>query len=349
MSLTILSVGYTLAPVGANAVGGSEQVLSHLDRALVAAGHRSVVVAPEGSEVAGTLVPVPAVEGPLSNEVRASAWSRHRDAIEAALRRWPIDLIHFHGLDFWAYRPDFAPMLATLHLPPDWYPADVFPLPEGLWVNCVSASQQRAAPADPRFLAPVPNGVPVAALTTRQTKRGFALVLARICPEKGVHLAVEAARRAGQSLLIGGQLFPYEAHERYFREEVAPRLDARRRFLGPLGFARKRRFLTAARCLLVPSLVAETSSLVAMEALACGTPVIAFGNGALPEIVEHGRTGFIVGSVAEMADAIEAAGELDPEICRSVARERFSVEAMAARYFATYETILAAAALRNTG
>ena len=105
MSLTVLSVAYPLAPVGPDAVGGSEQILHALDRALVAAGHRSIVVAMEGSEVADTLVPVPKRPGPLSNAVREATWPAHKEAIAAALQRWPIDLIHMHAFDFHAYLP----------------------------------------------------------------------------------------------------------------------------------------------------------------------------------------------------------------------------------------------------
>jgi glycosyltransferase involved in cell wall biosynthesis len=166
-------------------------------------------------------------------------------------------------------------------------------------------------------------------------------MLGRICPEKGFHIGLDAARRAGVGLLLGGQVYPYEAHERHFRDEILPRLDRHRRFLGPLGFARKRRLLTAARCLLVPSLVAETGSLVAMEALACGTPVIAFPNGALAEVVEHGVTGFLVRDETEMVDAIRQACRIDPEACRQAARERFSATRTVERYLLTYERLAA--------
>src|SRR5689334_2411765 len=125
------------------------------------------------------------------------------------------------------------------------------------------------------------------------------------------------------------------------------RLDRQRKFHGSVGMEQKRRLLTGARCLLAPSLVAETSSLVAMEALACGTPVVAFPAGALPEIVEHGRTGFIVENAHEMAQAIHLARAIDPRVCRRAARERFSAHRMTADYLARYER-LARGAVRTT-
>jgi glycosyltransferase involved in cell wall biosynthesis len=338
--LTILNVAYPLAPVGPDAVGGAEQILTAIDRALVEAGHRSLVVACEGSTAAGTLLAVPRERGVLDDAARRRAFEAHRAAISSALEHFPVDLIHLHGIDFAFYLPERAPTLVTLHLPLDWYDAALLREPRPrLWFHGVSEAQHRTAPAGATLLPPIPNGVDTTRLGMRHAKRGFALNLGRICPEKGVHLALDAAKRAGRPLLIGGEVFRYDAHQRYFDEEVAPRLDHTRRFLGPLGFLRKRRFLSAARCLLVPSLAAETSSLVAMEALACGTPVIAFPNGAIPEIVEQGRTGFLVRDVAEMADAIEAAGEINPETCRAAARERHGIKVMNRRYLDLYGSL----------
>jgi glycosyltransferase involved in cell wall biosynthesis len=339
---TVLSVAYPLAPVSQDAVGGAEQVLAQLDRALVRGGHRSLVVACEGSKVAGTLLPVPARHGPLDEAARAAAHEAHRRAIAQALERWPVDVIHLHGVDFHAYLPPPGPpTLATLHLPLAWYPAEALrPQRPGTWLHGVSAAQRAGGPDGLDLLPDIPNGVDVEALAARHARRGFALTLGRICPEKGFHLALDAARQAGASLLLAGAVFRYEAHERYFQDEIAPRLDRRRRFIGPIGFVRKRRLLSAARCLLVPSLVAETGSLVAMEALACGTAVIAFPNGALADVVEHGRTGFLVRDAKEMAEAIAAAGEIGPETCRAAARARFSAERMVEHYLALYHDLV---------
>ncbi len=342
--LTVLSVAYPLAPVGPDAVGGAEQVLSALDRALMAAGHRSIVVAREDSVVAGELRPVPRAAGPLDAAAQGAARAATAAAIAAALRDAPADAVHLHGVDFHHYLPPPGPpVLVTLHLPPSFYPRGALrPSRPGTWLHGVSRAQHAALEgvAAP-LLAPIGNGVPVAALGyARHARRGFALCLGRICPEKGQHLALDAARAAGVALLLGGEVFPYPEHRDYFAREVAPRLDGRRwRFLGPLGFARKRRLLSAARCLLVPSLAPETASLVTMEALACGTPVIAFPAGALPEVVEHGRTGFLVAGVDGMAAAIARAGTLDPDACRAAARARFDVARAAAEYLALYRRL----------
>ncbi len=134
-------------------------------------------------------------------------------------------------------------------------------------------------------------------------------------------------------------MFPYAEHRAYFDDCIRPLLDDRRRYLGPLGFIRKRRLLGAASCVLVPSLCPETSSLTAMEALACGTPVIAFATGALPETVEHGRTGFLVETMEEMAAAIRDIGAIDRTVCRRTASERFSAQRMTDAYLTLYRQL----------
>jgi glycosyltransferase involved in cell wall biosynthesis len=341
--LTVLSVGYALAPVGPDAVGGAEQVLSALDRALAAAGHRSLVVAPEGSQVAGRLIATGPLPAEATPEARQRAERRQCEAIRQALAHWPVDVIHAHGLDFAEHLPTAPappPTLVTLHLPADFYPPGAVSAQRpDTWFNCVSEAQRKSFPELPRMLEPIANGVPVEQFRARHATRNFALMLGRVCPEKGFHLALDAAAAAGVPLLIAGEVFPYEAHRRYFAEQVQPRLGPRARFLGPVGFARKRRMLSAARCLLVPSLVAETSSLVAMEALACGCPVVAFPAGALPDIVEPGLTGFLVADVPGMAAAFAACAGLDREACRAAARRRFPLEATVAHYFCLYERL----------
>ncbi len=341
MRLTILSVAYPLAPVGPDAVGGAEQILSRLDEALMHAGHRSIVIACAGSLAIGRLIATPATAGQLSEEVRKQAEARHRQAIMHTLETLPIDVVHMHGVDFLNYLPPLGPpVLATLHLPPSWYDADVFRIRRPrTFLQCVSVSQRRSCPPCEAMLPEIANGVPLPASQGPKFPRRFALALGRLCPEKGFHLAMDAAARAGVPLYLAGAIYRYPSHEAYFAQEIRPRLDAMRRFIGPIGGERKRCLLSAAHCLLVPSLAPETSSLAAMEALACGTPVIAFPAGALPEIIEHGRTGFIVNDVNEMAKAIVEVDRIDPDRCREAARVRFSLERMTAEYLSLYQSL----------
>ena len=336
MPLTVVLVAYPFAPVGPDAAGGAEQVVAQLDAALVAAGHRSVVLAREDSQVRGELVPLPVVQGPIDAGARARVHEACRRALATTLRSRAVDLVHAHGVDFHHYLPrQDVPMLVTLHLPLAWYPVEALaPARPRTWLHGVSWAQ--VAGDGHRLLPPIPNGVPVRALRARVRRRGYACTLGRICPEKGYHLAVDAARHAGVPIALAGEVFPYEEHRRYFDAELRPRLGDDARYIGPVGLARKRRLLSAARCLVVPSLVAETSSLVAMEALACGTPVVCFPAGALPEIVDDGVTGFVVDDVAQMADAIAHASDLDAEACRTQALARFDAGRTTAAYLARY-------------
>jgi len=341
--MTILTVTYAFARAGRDSAGGAEQVAAMLDRGIVAAGARSIVIAAEGSEVCGELVPIPLPECDLTPAVQAKVRERQRSAIATVLSRESIELVHMHGIDFHQLLPDASvPVLATLHLPLAWYPPHALqPVRPHTYLHCVSHAQHGTRPADTAFLPPILNGVPVDRLMYRRRPGSYALCLGRICEEKGFHLGVQAARLAGVPAVVAGRVFPYEAHEAYFARTLAPLLDVQRRYVGPADFLTKRRLLAYARCLLVCSTIPETSSLSAMEALASGTPVIAFRNGALPDIVEHGKTGFLVDSVEEMADAIRAVGAIDRAECRRAAEERFGEKRMIAEYLALYSRITA--------
>lgn len=346
--LSILSVAYPFAPVRADAVGGAEQVLARLDRALVDAGHRSTVIALQDSRVAGRLIGIPRPVGLIDGPLRARAHEAVRQAMVAAMAAERIDLVHLHSLDFpECLPPPGVPVLVTLHLPLDLYPeAALRPTRPGTWLLPVSASQARSRPSL-SLLPPIENGVDLPTARAH-ARRGYALALGRICPEKNYADALEASRRADCPLLLAGHVYDYPEHLLYFRDEIVPRLDRLRRWIGRIGGDRKRRLLAGARCVLIPSRIAETSSLVAMEALAAGVPVIAYPAGALPEIIEPGRTGFLVDDVASMAQAIRAVDRIERQDCRRAARRRFSAERMAAEYLSLYRRLVLACASRST-
>jgi glycosyltransferase involved in cell wall biosynthesis len=339
--LTILSVAYPLAPVGPAAVGGAEQVLAALDRALIQSGDRSIVISSAESSVRGIHIPIRCAQPPFDKRGAEQAQRSVQRAISSVLSSQRIDLVHLHGIDFASYLPaEDIPVLVTLHMPFDWYPVDPSRIQRrDLYFNFVSESQKKRARTNGDFPV-IENGVTLPATTVETGTRRFAVSMGRICPEKNFHVAMDAASDAGTSFVLAGAVFPYDAHIRYFDEKILPRLGARCRFVGALGAPRKQRLLASARCLVAPSLVQETSSLVAMEALSVGTPVVALASGALPEIVDHGRTGFIVGDQREMAHAIRNCDRIDPDICRASAARRFSESRMVQEYSQLYRTIL---------
>ena len=332
--MTVLSVAYPLFPVRADSGGGAEQILFLLEREIVRAGHRSLVIAAKGSEVSGQLL-----------ETKTAGHAEHLEAIRHALQVAKVDVIHFHGLDFANYVPvTQVPMLATLHLPLSWYSDSTFKLGR-VQLACVSQSQgtERSYPV-------VCNGVDLARFEQGSSMKGdYILWLGRICPEKGVHIALRVAHALDMKIRVAGPVHAFETHQRYFREEVTPLLDSKRSYLGSVGGEVKVRLLQEARCLIVPSLAAETSSLVAMEAMSAGTPVVAFRAGALPEIVEHGVTGYIVDSESQMAEAVESVGQISRTACREVARRRFDSRRMAAEYLRLYEAMISVQSGRGSG
>lgn len=336
--MTVLSVAFPLLTVSADSAGGSEQILWHIERGSVKAGHRSIVVAAEGSRISGCLLPTMRANGEINDQIRTTAHRAHRKAIQSILESTDVDLIHFHGLDFAEYIPSSGPpMLATLHLPIDWYPERIFKI-AGLTLNFVSQSQAALNPSRTGWPV-IPNGIDLSRYAKGAEKEDFAMVLSRVCPEKGVDVALRVAHRLNMALIVAGPVHPFATHQAYFKEEVEPLLDGRRQYIGPVGLVQKADLLARAKCLLVPSSVAETSSLVAMEAIASDTPVIAFRSGALPEVVEHEVTGFIVDSEDEMAQAVMCVDEISAERCRIAACSRFDGRRMVSEYLKLYDAL----------
>jgi len=339
--LKILNVAYPFAAVTPETAGGAEQVLAMIDEAIVAAGHESLVLAAPGSQTHGQLVasaPVPEI---LDISARRHHLSIFKEQLEAVLRSGRVDVVHFHGLDFAVYLPTMpATYMATIHLPPEWYPRRSFE--QGVHVVWVSRNQREAsAQADGNL---IPNGVRIDRLYPEGVRENYVLAMGRICPEKAQHLALDAATHCGRPLLLAGQVFPYPEHLEYFDLQIKPRLASDHSLIGPVAGTRKRHLLARAHCVVIASQVPETSSLVAMEALACGTPVVALRVGALPEIIENGRTGWLVESPGELPAAIEAASHIRREDCRRVAEQRFSAERMTRAYLEMYEQLT----FRNT-
>jgi glycosyltransferase involved in cell wall biosynthesis len=184
------------------------------------------------------------------------------------------------------------------------------------------------------------NGIPMDRYTLREDKEDFLLFLGRADEEKAPHLAIEAARRAGRRLVLCVTT-KNERERRYWAEQVEPLLGDDVEVRGECDQEQKADLLARARALLFPIQWPEPFGLVMTEAMACGTPVIAWRNGSVPEVVADGETGFIVESVDEMAAAVDRVGDLDPHAMRARVKEWFSAEAMVAGYEGVYQRVLA--------
>ena len=341
--MKILYVAYPLLPVSDASAGGAEQMLWVLEREMRRRGHDTTVAACAGSQVAGRLFATGEV--PRETDTFEERNLEHQQAVRELFRRESFDLVHDKSGSFFATAEGVAsPLLATVHLPREFY-RDVswHLLPVQVHLNCVSAAQAKTFRDVRPMRGWVPNGIDSERFPLCSTKEDYLLWLGRICEEKAPHIAIEVARRAGRRLIIAGQVYPFRYHQEYFAREVAPYLGGPVQFIESPTFEQKVELLGRATAVLVPSMVDETSSLVALEAMSCGTPVIAFRRGALPEIVDDEFTGYIVNDAAEMAEAIDRLAGIHPEDCREYVEQHFSADRMARDYEFLYRTVIARA------
>lgn len=322
--------------------GGTERVVSWLTEELVAQGHEVTLFASGDSRTSARLAPIV----PRALRLDGIHNSLPYNIImldQVAARRDEFDVLHFH-IDFFHY-PLFRSMahktLTTLHGRQDLpeLPAIYRAFPH---MPLVSISNHQRTPVPPvNWMGTVYHGLPGKLLKEGKGEGGYLAFLGRICPDKGPLEAIEIARRAGMPLKMAAKVDP--ADQKYFDEQVKPVLDASPHveFIGEINDARKPDFLGNARALLFPISWPEPFGLVMIESMACGTPVIAFNCGSVPEIMENGLTGFVVEGVDEAVAAVKKLDTLFRPAIRSRFEERFSVGAMARDYVRIYEKLAA--------
>ncbi len=349
----ILYVAYPLLPVSSESCGGAEQMLSVVESEIAGRGHFTTVAACSGSQARGAVFSTgrETLEHDRFTERDAEHHARIRDLLR--LTRTTFDLVHDKSGTFWRCAAECnVPVLATLHLPRHFYPGESFRnLPPNLYFNCVSDAQSRSFSNVRNVLSVVRNGIQVGHFPFTPEKENYLLWMGRVCEEKAPHVAIEVAQRTGLPLVLAGQVYPFTYHQLFYNAKVRPHLGGANPpvcFIETPTFETKVRLLRNARALLVPSLVEETSSLVAMEAMACGTPVIGARRGAIPEVVIDKLTGFIVDDVDEMAEAVWRVDDINPHACRVHVDSTHSASRMADEYEALYEDVLALEAARNT-
>jgi glycosyltransferase involved in cell wall biosynthesis len=321
--------------------GGIESVVADLARALEARGHDVVVIgAGAGAKLSRFrstygLPPSERLGEPLPELVHAAMALRIIEDLD-------VDVVHDHSLAGpLAAAGHHAPVVATFHHPSEGdYLRYVEHFDRQVTIVAVSSAQRRLA-ANVRWAATVHNGIDVASFPFQADKGEEVLFLGRLVRSKGAHLAMDAARTARRRIIVAGG--PDGSSGRaYVRAEVEPRLGSDVQITGPVGPAIKRQLLTTARCLLFPVAWDEPFGLVMVEAMACGTPVVALRRGSVPEIVIDGVTGFVVDDPGDLPAAVEAVGDLNADDCREHVARSFDMDVMAARYERVYAEAIAA-------
>lgn len=254
-----------------------------------------------------------------------------------------FDLIHSH-YDFMALsytRLVKTPVLTTIH---GFSSPKIMPVYEkyrdGYFVSI--SDSDRAAGLN--YLATVYNGIDLSLYPLRERGGDYLVFLGRIHPDKGVHLAIEAARMSGLPLLIAGII----QDQSYFRERVEPYLDRTINYVGPVDVRGKNELFAQARALLHLNTLPERFGLVLAEANSAGVPVIAMDLGSCREVIKDGQTGFLVNNVDEAVRVLKRLGEIDPDACRQRVQERFSVETMVRGYERVYQTMFEQEAMRRS-
>ena len=263
------------------------------------------------------------------------------DEIDVAARGEPFDVVHDHcgfAALAMANRID-TPLVHTLH---GAFTADTAPFyaRHGHKAALVGISRAQISSAPPGLgpIDSIPNPIDLRDWPLRERKGDYLLWIGRMTPEKGPHRAIAAARAVDVPLILAGVIQP--GQQAFFDREVAPHIDgARVTFLGEIGGPAKRSLFARARGLLMPVRWNEPFGMVMVEALACGTPVIAFPEGAVGELVVDGRTGFLVDDERAMTTAIGRLPRIAPRDCRAWVREHCDVEVVATAYERTYRSV----------
>jgi glycosyltransferase involved in cell wall biosynthesis len=328
-------------PVPPSGYGGIEWIVSLLADGLADAGHDVTLFASGDSRTHAKLEAV--FEHAPSARIGQTFWELQH-ALNCFARHDDFEVIHDHtglmGLALGSLLP--TPLVHTVHGPVSGQPGDLYErvvrmAPKARLIS-LSMSQRVARPQLP-WIANVPNALDLSFYPFRRERGDYLLFLGRMSPDKGAHRAVAIALETGLPLKIAGKCAEPD-EQAYFDAYVRPHLDGRREYVGEVSHGEKVELLQHARATLFPIEWEEPFGLVMIESMACGTPVIATRWGAVPEVVDHGRTGIVVGDWREMEDVLELADALDSSVMRRTVEERFTPQRMVADYVAAYEVAL---------
>jgi glycosyltransferase involved in cell wall biosynthesis len=329
-------------PVPPRAYGGVERVIDLITTGLTGRGHQVTLFAAPGTESDADVLPV--LEAAHPDEIQIALYDADHTASafdhieEATGRGEPFDVVHDHsGFTAFAFAHRLStPLVQTLHGP---FTTEVraFYARHGhkAWAVAISGYQARQAPDCLRVAGVVPNPVVVDDHPLVEHKAGYLLWVGRMNADKGPHRAIAAATRAEMPIILAGPV--QTGQEEFFAAEVEPLLGRDGvRYVGAVGGDERIRLFAEASALLMPIQWPEPFGLVMAEAMACGTPVIAFPAGSAPEVVVDGETGFLVADETEMAEAVTWLDRIAPRRCRQHVRDHYDVDPVCAGYERAY-------------
>jgi glycosyltransferase involved in cell wall biosynthesis len=328
-------------PVPPTRYGGIEWVVSLLADGLVSAGHDVTLFASGDSSTSARLAS--SFDEAPSEKIGVTQYEL-RHALACFERAGEFDVINDHSGPLGALCAGSVdtPVLHTVHGPlggePGLLYASLAQVVPQVGLISLSLNQRKPFP-DLNWAANCPNALELEVYPVHPRKGDYLLFLGRMSADKGCHRAIEVAKEAGLSLLIAGKMQD-PAEKEYFEEQVRPNLGWGIEYLGEVDHDKKIELLQNARVTLFPIQWEEPFGLVMIESMACGTPVLATRWGAVPEVIEDGRTGIIVDDYLDMAGEIERAAALDPLECRRYVEERFSSERMVRDYENAYRAAL---------
>lgn len=341
--LKIAQIAPMWFPVPPEKYGGTERIISFITEGMIKKGHTVELFAPGNSKTKAKLTAL-SDKGIIEQGV---AWTdywwnvfNHAKAFERA-EEFDIIHCHWHFMGSFFQRFTKTPVVHTLHniLKPEdfrWqilkeYQNDFNPV-------FISQSEKDDSPINFKNNYIVYNGIDIAPFKFNSTPQDHLVWIARICPSKGAKEAIEIAKQLGMKLLMAGQLQPQ--HEEYFEKEIKPELNDNIRYLGELSEKEIAELYGSAKAFLYPINWEEPFGLVMVEAMACGTPVIVFDRGSAREIVEDGKTGFVVKGIAGAVEAVKKIDQIKREDCRKRVEDNFTKEVMVEEYEKLYYKVI---------
>ncbi len=326
--------------------GGTELVIHNLTEGLTKKGHDVSLIATQDSKTSAKLIsplekPIRkerAIEDPKSRESFKYIGIGETLKIVNSMKK--IDIIHNHiGWRLIPFLSSFnAPSLTTLHSPLFEYQQIIYNEYKKCLITSISDSQRKPLP-NLNYAATVYNGIDINLFDFKKTQGKYLAFLGRISPEKGTREAILTAKKTNLPLKIAAKLDKVD--QEYFQKKVNPLIDGKQiQYIGEIGSIQKNIFLKNAMALLAPVQWEEPFGLFMVEAMACGTPVIAFNRGSIPEIIENKKTGFIVNNLKEMIKAIPKISSIKRRDCRERVEKKFTSEIMIKEYEKVYNSMI---------